>query len=138
MADQAGHSYVYRKRGIFYFSRRIPLDLAEQYQTMGINLSLRTRSLRVAKMRASVYAVQLTDDWTTLRWRNRNNPFSRFLNDGISVAVSQSSAPLFSEAKTIYLKAKQQGRSKIFLMSVGRAEKYLTQLHGNKPIDCCT
>lgn len=100
MEDQAGHSYVFCKRGIFYFSRRIPHDLAEQYQTMRINLSLRTRSRRVAMMRASVYAVQLDDDWTTLRWRNRKDPFSRFLNDGISVAASQSSAPLFSEGRS--------------------------------------
>ena len=45
-------SYTFNKNGIWYFSRRIPADLRRHYKTSRIAYSLRTRSLRDARVRA--------------------------------------------------------------------------------------
>ena len=46
------NSYTFIKNGIWYFSRRIPADLRRHYKTGRIAYSLRTKSLRDARIRA--------------------------------------------------------------------------------------
>ena len=40
--------YLFQKRGVWYFSRRVPSDLERHYKRSRIVLSLRTKSRRVA------------------------------------------------------------------------------------------
>jgi hypothetical protein len=61
--------YVYQKRDIYYFSRRIPKDLEDRYRTSKITLSLRTNSLKVTKIKSASLASQLDEEWLTLHWR---------------------------------------------------------------------
>jgi len=42
----------------------------------------------------------------TLRWRRKDSPLRRFLHEQAYEARGQSSAPLMSEAKVIYLRTK--------------------------------
>jgi len=63
--------YLFRKRGIYYFSRRVPKDLLDHYERSKIVFSLRTKSCRAAKIKAASLASQLEEDWLTLRWQDR-------------------------------------------------------------------
>jgi len=54
--------YLYQKRGVYYFSRRVPKDLEGYYRCPKIALSLRTKSLKAAKTKSlSVVRVFGTD-----------------------------------------------------------------------------
>ena len=51
--------YTFQKNGIWYFSRRIPADLRMHYKTSRIAYSLRTKSVRDARIRAMSDAAKL-------------------------------------------------------------------------------
>ena len=78
MVDQIS-PYIFKKRRVYYFSRRVPSDLKNHYKHPRIVLSLRTRSLSAAKLRATSMAAKLEEDWMVLRWRTSDDPLSRFL-----------------------------------------------------------
>ena len=55
--------YLFRKRGVYYFSRRVPKDLMDHYDRSKIVFSLRTKSTKAAKVKAASLASQLEEDW---------------------------------------------------------------------------
>ena len=57
MLTTKSNSYTFQKSGIWYFSRRIPQDLKRHYRTCRITYSLRTKSIRDARMRAASDAI---------------------------------------------------------------------------------
>ncbi|MBO6816497.1 MAG: tyrosine-type recombinase/integrase [Rhizobiaceae bacterium] len=134
-------SYIFTKRGIYYFSRRIPEDLKSHYNLTRIVISLRTRSHQAAVARASSLKSKLDEDWIVLRWRSSSAPFKKFLVDkqGLvapgSIPPTTTDAPPMAEAKELYLKAKNRGRPKTFIQGVDRAVRYMTDLLGDKPIN---
>jgi len=130
--------HLYRKRGIYYFARRIPEDLKGHYKRDKIVLSLRTKSLKAARTRASTLAGKLDQDWLALRWKNESDPFNRFLLDHTVEAKLSSSAPTMTEAKELYVRAKREGRSITFQQAADRAVRELASLSGDKPIDTYT
>jgi len=109
------HPYIYLKRDVFYFSKRVPKDLKGYYNRNRIVLSLRTKSLKAAQAQTATLITKLEEDWMTLRWRSSNAPFSRFLLDSTATNSPTSSAPSLSEAKELYLRGKGEGRSITFL-----------------------
>ena len=44
------NTYMFKKDGIWYFSRRVPADLRRHYRTGRIAYSLRTKSVRNSLM----------------------------------------------------------------------------------------
>ena len=52
MLATKSNSYTFQKDGIWYFSRRVPADLRRHYRTGRIAYSLRTKSIRDARVRA--------------------------------------------------------------------------------------
>lgn len=138
MRQSKAAPFTYTKRGVYYFSRRIPSDLQSHYKNVRIVLSLKTKSLRTAQSRAASLSAKLDEDWATLRWRSSNDPFSRFLREHRAAETNNSTAPLLSEAKEIYLKAKGTGRSVTFRQAAERAVGYLIQLHDDRPLDLYT
>jgi hypothetical protein len=52
MLATKSNSYTFQKDGIWYFSRRVPADLLRHYRTGRIAYSLRTKSVRDARIRA--------------------------------------------------------------------------------------
>lgn len=133
--DVQNTPHIYTKRGIYYFSRRVPEDLKVHYKRDRISLSLRTRSQKVAHARAASLAAKLDEDWITFRWRTSRDPIGRFLVDQMAPNAVSSQAPTLCEAKDIYLKAKGQGRSVTFHQAAERSVGYLVKLHGDRPID---
>ena len=67
MLATKSNTYTFQKNGIWYFSRRVPADLRRHYKTGRIAYSLRTRSLRQARMRAVSDAAKLDEYWSHLR-----------------------------------------------------------------------
>ena len=52
MLATKSNSYTFQKDGIWYFSRRVPADLRRHYRTGRIAYTLRTKSVRDARVRA--------------------------------------------------------------------------------------
>jgi integrase len=127
--------YLYQKRGVFYFSRRVPKDLEAYYRCSKIALSLRTKSLKAAKAKSASLASQLEEEWLTLRWRRNDSPLRRFLHEQAFEAKAQSNAPVMTEARGIYLKAKGTSRPRTFTQAIDRVVNNLIELVGDKPID---
>ena len=131
--------FLYTKRGVYYFSRRVPGDLKGHYKSPRIAISLRTKSKKVARARAISLAAKLDEDWLTLRWRNTGDPLQRFLHQHLSSATTiASDAIKLSEAKDLYVSAKQEGRSSTFNRAAERCTEYLIGCHGDKQIDAYT
>jgi len=130
--------YIYTKRSVYYFSRRVPEDLKGHYKRNRIVLSLRTKSLKAAQARTVSLIAKLNEDWLTLRWRSSSDPFSRFLADSTATNLTISSAPSLSEAKELYVRVKGDGRSKTFFQSADRCVGYVVKLLGDRPIDTYT
>jgi hypothetical protein len=60
-------SFFFRKNGIFYFIRRVPVQLQRHYITARISFSLKTRSKKVALVRSKALAARLDDYWFRLQ-----------------------------------------------------------------------
>ena len=131
MLTTKSNSYTFQKSGIWYFSRRIPQDLKQHYRTARIAYSLRTKSIRDARVRAVNDAAKLDRHWYILRISSDDLPGKHLLND--AVLVSAADAPIndysFKAAVTIYLRLKGNDRPPTFEATVRRSCGYL--------IDCC-
>jgi hypothetical protein len=99
--------YLYQKHGVYYFSRRVHEDLLCHYRQSKIAFSLRTKSIKVARVKAASLAAQLNEDWLTIRWRSKDRPLRKFLKDQATEAGFESAAPMMSEAGKIYLCTKR-------------------------------
>jgi len=67
MLATKSNSYTFQKDGIWYFSHRVPADLRRYYRTGRIAYSLRTKSIRDARVRAMNDAAKLDRHWHILR-----------------------------------------------------------------------
>ena len=134
MVDHLNVSYLYKKRGVFYFSKRVPCDVRSYYKSDRIVICLRTKS-NVSAIRSSKSLYQKLDDyWTSIRLTKMQVPAEHMLVSK-SPVNSNSNAPLLSEALSTYLKLKGEGKDKIFVRAANRNIKYVIELLGNLPID---
>ena len=81
MLTTKSNCYTFQKNEIWYFSRRIPDDLRQHYKTSRIAYSLRTRSLRDARIRAMSDAAKLDPYWHILRISSEELPGKHLLRD---------------------------------------------------------
>ena len=126
--------YLYKKRGVFYFSMRVPSDVKPYYRSDRIVICLKTKS-NVSAIRASKSLYQRLDDyWTSIRLTKMQVPAQHLLVSKPPVN-SNSNAPLLSEALSTYLKLKGEGKDKIFFRGANRNIKYVIELLGDLPID---
>ena len=134
MVDHLNVSYLYKKRGVFYFTKRVPCDVRSYYKSDRIVICLRTKS-NVSAIRASKSLYQKLDDyWTSIRLTKMQVPAEHMLLSKPPVN-SNSNAPLLSEALSTYLKLKGEGKDKIFIRASNRNIKYVIELLGDLPID---
>ena len=71
-------SFLFRKKEIFYFIRRVPVGLQDRYQTKRISFSLKTKSEKVALARSKELAARLEDLWFNILLQEEA-VFGRFL-----------------------------------------------------------
>ena len=134
MVDHLNVSYLYKKRGVFYFTKRVPCDVKSYYRSDRIVICLKTKS-NVSAIRASKSLYQRLDDyWTSIRLTKMQVPAQHMLVSKPPVN-SNSNAPLLSEALNTYLKLKGEGKNKIFVRAANRSVKYVIELLGDLPID---
>ena len=126
--------YIYTKRGTFYFSRRIPKDIQEHFNTPRIVCSLKTKTLSKASRLAQRLNENLEDEWWQIRRHNAENTLLRFLNEHAGPKVP-SAFPSLSECKDIYLEQKGTGKNKTFFQTTDRAINTVIQLSGDRPAD---
>ena len=91
MLATKSNSYTFQKDGIWYFSRRVPADLRRHYRTGRIAYSLRTKSVRDARVRAMSDAAKLDRHWHILRISSDDLPGKHLLNDAVQESAAVSS-----------------------------------------------
>ncbi len=134
MVDHLNVSYLYKKRGVFYFTKRVPCDVRSYYKSDRIVICLKTKS-NVSAVRASKSLYQRLDDyWTSIRLTKMQVPAEHMLVSKPTVN-SNSNAPLLSEALSTYLRLKGEGKDKTFIRGANRNIKYVIELLGDLPID---
>ena len=123
MVDHNINHYLYRKRGVYYFSRRIPLDLQDQYSQTRIAASLKTKSLPTARRGAQSLAHQLDDYWMSLRVQRLSSAFvSRSV---ISPKLHTGTCGYsLSDARDAYLRLKGKGKVSTFHSAATRNCQY--------------
>ena len=131
MLTTKSNSYTFQKSGIWYFSRRIPQDLRRHYRTGRIAYSLRTKSIRDARVRAMNDAAKLDRHWHILRISSNDLPGKHLLTDAVNEPLAEASIDEYSfkSAVAIYLRLKGNDRPPTFEATVRRSCGYL--------IDCC-
>lgn len=146
MSETISRPFTFVKDGVFYFSRRIPKELKSHYTSPRIVYSLRTKSPKIAEMRARRAADQLDEYWYHLRCRDAELPGKHMLrlqrttgadNSDLPPVVSSSSV-LLSEAVGIYLRLKGKGRPVTFQRAAERSCGYVIDACGDKHLDAYT
>ena len=133
-------AFVYAKRGIFYFGRRVPKGVQRFYGSPKVVLSLRTKSVRKAERQAQRIAAKLEEQWDLLRLVHLEG---RVGNNRLEVPTSQSpllvdTTPPLTKAAETYLAGKGSHRPKTFRQAVDRAVSNMIDLAGDLPIGSYT
>ena len=111
MLTYISKDYLTNRNGIYYFQRRIPMDVRNHYNSHAIACSLKTRSRRIALRAASSLSMQLEEYWMTLRINQLTSIHCQKLKISPDRAISGVS---FMDAKDLYLKLKGQGKAESF------------------------
>ena len=134
MVDKNGASFLYRKRGVYYFSKQVPCDIKAHYSRQRVVICLKTKSKGAAERLSKSLLQRLEDYWLSLRFRNMTLPAEHLILKNID-AGSYSNAPKLSEALDTYLRLKSEGRDHVFVRSATRNIKRVIKYLGDKPID---
>ena len=117
--------------GVYYFVRRIPVDMQHHYDKCRLYFSLRTQSKARAVRAAQSITQRLDDYWMGVRLQKLDIPKLSVIPDWSDRA---DNAPLLSEAVEFYLELKGHGRRKTFFRGAHRAKEYVIKVLGDRPI----
>ncbi len=67
MLTYISKDYLTNRNGIYYFQRRVPMDVRSHYKSHAIACSLKTRSRKIALKAASSLPLQIDEYWMALR-----------------------------------------------------------------------
>ena len=127
MVDQFS-TYIYQKRGFYYFSRRVRKEVQHCHGKKRIVLALNTRS-RVKELRYSqVICQRLDEKWLPMRLDAMG------LGNVLANDMSTRAAPTLSEAVQTYLQLKSLGRPKTFNGAAMRNAQVVIDILGDRPI----
>ena len=131
------NSYTFQKDGVWYFSRRVPADLRRHYRTGRIAYSLRTKSIKDARVRAMSDAAKLDRHWHILRISSDDLPGKHLLADAVQKPSTEASVDTHSlkAAVAVYLRLKGLDRPTTFEAAVRRSCGYLIDCCGMKNLD---
>lgn len=124
-------NYTFTKRGIYYFSKRIPQDIQSHYQQSRIVHSLKTKYKNQAHSAACHLSEKLEHFWFQLRLQNQAEQLSNL--KFIKQAHLQLS---IDDALEYYLKERGEGRSSLFYEHARRHVRYLKEaVKGKEKLD---
>ena len=123
-------AYTFQKRGIFYFSKRVPSDLRELYKVGRLTYSLKTKCPKLANTQAKEALHKLSLYWNKVRMY-KELPCRQFL---VSATDNQSNdlSIKFTQAAHLYLEPKVKNKGINFYNSVQRATRYIISSIGDK------
>ena len=130
MVDQINH-HLYRKRGFYYFSRRVPKVLLGDYPKSRIVLALKTRHYRDALRQSQILSKRLDDQWFHMQ-------LDAMGLDNVQAKIFQpvkGDAPLMSEATAFYLRLKADGKDIVFTRAAQRNAACVIDILGDRPIN---
>ena len=125
--------YIQSKDGIFYFVRRVPVDVQPYYSSKRISFSLKTRSLNRALRACNSILQKLEDYWLGLRLQKMDIPAIHLVRS--DTAAEESNTPTLSDALELYLKLKGVGKDKVFIRTAARNVEYVVKTLGNRSIE---
>jgi len=134
MVDKNAH-YLMCKGGVYYFTRHVPNDLSEQYNTSRIVICLKTRNKNSALKASKSMAGKLDDFWLLLRVANMNVPAADKLTAKQPLEALKSYAPTLSEALERYCRLKGVDKSKLFFTAAHRNVGYVIERLGDRSLD---
>ena len=130
MRNKYATNHVLLRDGVFYYVRRVPLDLAEHYSVKRLCFSLRTKSYKSAIHSSKSVSQRLEDYWLGLRLQKIDIPALDLVK---SDDVFDDSC-LLSDARELYLRLKAIGKDKVFIRTATRNTDYVINLLGDRPI----
>ena len=133
MLATKSNSYTFQKDGVWYFSRRVPADLRRHYRTGRIAYSLRTKSIRDARVRAMSDAAKLDRHWHIMRMSSDDIPGKHLLEEPEEKNIYQG--PSLSDAVALYLRLKGQNKQPAFQATLKRGCGYLIDSCGMKKLE---
>ena len=131
MLTYISNDYLTSRNGIYYFQRRVPMDIRNHYHSHIIACSLKTRSRTIALKAAAKLSLELDNYWVTLRVNQLATIHCKKLKLSQSIV---SSGVTFLTAKDLYLKLKGQGKAPSFHTYTERNVQYVIQAIGNKDL----
>ena len=137
MVDKSDASYLYQKRGVYYFSKQVPCDVKQHYSRNRTVIRLRTKSASKAMRSCKSILQRLEDYWMSLRLSAMPLPGQHLIQDRPRDYYG-SDTPLLSEALAKYLLLKGDGKDKTFVRGANRNIQYVTDQLGDRPIDAYT
>ena len=120
-------TYIYQKRGFFYFSRRVPKEVQQCHSKQRIVLALNTRNRAKALKYSQVICQRLDERWLPMRLDALG------LGNVMANDVTSSDAPKLSEALQDYLQLKGVGKPKTFHQAAVRSAGVVIEIFGDKP-----
>jgi len=134
-------AYLMQKRGFYYFTRKVPLDLIDLHTSGRIQIALRTKSRKEADMLATALNAELEKKWRQLRAEVSTRKLVRFfkVQQAEQVAVNplstKSSETSFQKAAAAYLRERAIGRDQRFTVSTNRTISRYVEVIGNVPLE---
>ena len=125
MVDQFS-TYIYQKRGFFYFLKRISKQVQHCHGKQRIVFALNNRSRAKAVKYAQVICQRLDERWLPMRLDAMG------LGNLLANDVSASDAPKLSEAVQDYLQLKGVGKPKTFHQAAVRSAGVVIEVSGDK------
>ena len=101
--------YPTPSNGIYYFIRRVPTDLSDQYKSNKIDISLRTRNPSRANRCARSITQRLDDYWLGLRLQKLGIPAINLLRTGSNPSNNDI---MLTDALDLYLRLKGTNKDK--------------------------
>ena len=121
-------TYLYQKRGFYYFSRRVPKELHHCHAKHRIVLALNTRSRAKALKYAQVICQRLDERWLPMRLDALG------FGNVIANDVRAEAAPTLSEATQQYLQLKGMGKAKTFHQAALRNAGIVIEICGDRVV----
>ena len=109
MVDKSNASYLYKKRGVYYFSKQVPCDVKQHYSRDRIVICLRTKTVYKAMRSSQSILQRLEDYWLSLRLSSMPLPGQHLIKDRPRDDFG-SDSPLLTEALAKYLALKGKGK----------------------------
>ena len=123
--------YLYRRNGIYYFTRNVPSDLKTRFNKNRVVVSLHTRSEVKAQKAASALSDRLERYFESLRLERFHSQELGLKFGGVPDAPLDSVDTNISDALELYIRLKGAGRDHLFAKTSTRNVGYLIECLGD-------